>query len=322
MNYTAVIRTLGKAGDKYRKLLDSLMSQTLKPEAIIVYIAEGYPIPAEKSGVEKYVYVKKGMVAQRALRYDEVNTEYILFLDDDVFLPDDAVENMFRLLEKYHADIISPDVFSNSSRSLTGKISMAISGRMLPRFHDSEYGYKVMKNGGYSYNNNPKPGVYISQTNAGPCFMCRKNTFLHINFKEELWLDDLKYALGDDQVMFYKMYLSGFNQLTWYDSGIIHMDAGTATISDERQKINIYSDIRFKIIFWHRFIYKPEKNILNKLWSILCIGYTLTFTLIISLAKFNTDILKLKYDAIKNGISFIRSDKYKSIPQIRKQNHI
>lgn len=319
MEYTAVIRTLGKAGEKYQKLLDSLAAQTLKPSAIIVYIADGYPIPSETIGVERYVYVKKGMVAQRALQYDEVTTEYMLFLDDDVFLPENAVENMFELLGKYHADIISPDVFPNSSRSILGKIFMAISGRMLPRFLDSKYGYKVMRNGGYSYNNSPKPKkVYISQTNAGPCFFCKKSTFLKIQFNEELWLDDMKYALGEDQTMFYKMYLSGFRQLTWCGSGIIHMDAGTSILSEERQKLNIYSDLRFKTVFWHRFIYSPEKNVLKKFWSILCIGYTVAFSLCISMFKFNTGIIKLKYNAVRDGISFIRSDRYRLLPYIHK----
>ena len=83
INYTAVIRTLGIAGDKYQTLLDSLNKQTIQPSKILVYIAEGYSIPKETIGKEQYIYVKKGMVAQRALSYTEVETEYILFLDDD-----------------------------------------------------------------------------------------------------------------------------------------------------------------------------------------------------------------------------------------------
>ena len=66
LRYTAVIRTLGTAGEKYQVLLDSLAAQTIKPEAILVYIAEGYPLPKETIGIEQYIYVKKGMVAQRA----------------------------------------------------------------------------------------------------------------------------------------------------------------------------------------------------------------------------------------------------------------
>ena len=96
MDYTVVIRTLGTAGEKYRIELDSLMSQTFPPEEIIVYIAEGYTIPDETCSKVQYVYVKKGMIAQRALPFDEVKTEWILFLDDDVYLPPTGVELLFK----------------------------------------------------------------------------------------------------------------------------------------------------------------------------------------------------------------------------------
>lgn len=317
--YTAVIRTLGKAGQKYQTLLDSLIRQTIAPNKIIVYIAEGYDIPKETVGIEEYVYVKKGMVAQRALEYKEVDTDYILFLDDDVYLPQDAVKAMFSFLMEKKADVISPDVFHNSERAGLGKLMMAISGRMLARKDDGVWGYKVMRNAGYSYNTNPKPGVYLSQTNAGPCFFCRKDDFLRIHFGEELWMDRLKYALGDDQVMYYKMYLSGLKQLTWFHSGIIHLDAGTTMINEEREKKIIYSDFRFKTIFWHRFIYLPDKSFVSRIWSCLCLGYALCFTLFISLIKFNFAIFSLKLQAIMDAIAFINSEEYEKIPLIVKK---
>ena len=169
MEYTAVIRTLGTAGEKYQTLLDSLNNQTIQPKKILVYIAEGYSLPKETIGKEEYIYVKKGMVAQRALNYKEVESEYILFLDDDVFLPEESVEMLYKYLSDNNADVISPDVFYNAGRSFWGKLLMFISGRMKARKDDGLWGYKVMRNSGYSYNNNPKSGVYLSQTNAGPC---------------------------------------------------------------------------------------------------------------------------------------------------------
>ena len=57
MKYTAVIRTLGTAGEKYQQLLDSLAFQSEQPNEIIVYIAEGYPMPKETIGKERYIYV-------------------------------------------------------------------------------------------------------------------------------------------------------------------------------------------------------------------------------------------------------------------------
>ena len=186
MQYTAVIRTLGMAGEKYQKLLNSLIAQTIKPKDIIVYIADGYPIPKETVGVERYVYVKKGMVAQRALPYKEVETEYMLCLDDDLEFPSNTVECMFQLLSKYNADVVSPDIFPNAQRAWTSEIMMTISGRMRARRCDNVWGYKVMRNGGYSYNKKPLKEVYFSQTNAGACFLCKKDDYLKIRFEEKL----------------------------------------------------------------------------------------------------------------------------------------
>lgn len=315
MQYTAVIRTLGTAGEKYQKLLNSLISQTIKPKDIIVYIAEGYPLPKETVRVERYVYVKKGMVAQRALRYDEVTSEYMLFLDDDVFLPYNGVEILYEQLQSNYANVISPDVFPNSKRSFVSEMMMTLSGRMRARRNDEKWGYKVMRNAGYSYNANPEKSVYLSQTNAGTCFFCSKKDFLYIHFEEELWLDKLGYPLGEDQVMFYKMYMKGLKVLTSYNSGIEHLDAGT-TISKNKQKTLIYADWRFKSIFWHRFIYLPEKTVFYKFWDILCIGYTFFFTIFISIIKGEFDVLQLKLKAIKNGWCFINSNEYKSLSRI------
>lgn len=318
MEYTAVIRTLGKAGEKYQTLLDSLNKQTIQPLKILVYIAEGYVIPKETIGKEQYIYVKKGMVAQRALPYDEVNTEYILFLDDDVYLPETAVAQLYQYLLDKKADVISPDVFPNAERSILGKWMMRLSGRMVDRKDDGKWGYKVMCNSGYSYNRTPHFGVYWSQTNAGPCFFCKKENFLKIHFEEELWMDQMQYALGDDQVMFYKMYCLGLKQLTWFHSGIKHLDAGTTMLSEEKEKMMIYSDFRFKTIFWHRFVYLTSKSWWRRFWSIVCVSYTFLFTLFISLIKGKFDIFKLKLKAIRDAVNFIKSEEYRILPLIKK----
>ena len=126
MEYTAVIRTLGKAGEKYQTLLESLLAQTVAPRNIIVYIAEGYDLPKETVGIERYVYVKKGMVAQRALPYDEVETEYILFLDDDLYFPCDGVEKLYETLLKENAVVVSPCTSTRSGVSFSNTEGRAV----------------------------------------------------------------------------------------------------------------------------------------------------------------------------------------------------
>lgn len=317
-DYTAVIRTLGTAGEKYQTLLNSLVAQTIKPKDIIVYIAEGYSIPKETVGIERYVYVKKGMVAQRALLYDEIETEYILCLDDDLEFPSNSVESMFQLLKKYNADVISPDIFPNAQRSLKSEFMMTFSGRMRARRNDDVWGYKVMNNGGYSYNKNPERDVYFSQTNAGACFLCRKNDFLRINFWEELWLDKMKYPIGEDQLMYFKMYCSGLKQLTWYTHQFAHLDAG-GNMTKEKVCMRLYGDVYFKIVFWHRFIFLPNEAWIKKIWSLLSVFYYLLFTLTISIFRCDIKVLKAKWNAIIDAIKFICSVEYKLLPLIVKK---
>lgn len=306
MEYTVAIRTLGTAGEKYQCLLDSLINQTIKPARIIVYIAEGYHIPKETAGIEEYIYVKKGMVAQRALDYKEVTTDYILFLDDDVYIPPYGVERLFDSLEKYNGDVISPDVFNNAGRSTKQEIPLRLSGRISVRFNDNTWGYKVMRNGGYSYNKHPRP-IMKSQTNAGPCFLCKKNDFEKIRFQEELWLDDMPYALGEDQTMFYKMFLSGLNVLTSYNSGIKHLDAGTAVNNVEKDKVLAFCDCRFKLIFWKKFLFDNVTRS-SKVVNLICFIYTIIINMLISLIKGDMTILKQKCSGYKSGLQFFKTN--------------
>lgn len=312
MEYTAVIRTLGKGGDYYQKTLDSLILQSIPPSAIIVYIAEGYALPAETVNREQYVYVKKGMVAQRALQYKEVKTEYILFLDDDVYLPPTGVETLYHELQQYKGDVISPYVFYNHKKSIKEKLRLAVFGREFCRLFGNRWGFKVLSTAGFSYINNPKKAVYESQTNAGPCFLCRKEDFLNIKYEDELWLDEAPYAFPDDQVMFYKMYLNGLKILTSYDSGIVHLDAGSSTGGVDRTCKVIYSEYRNKLIFWYRFLYSNEKNYLLRLWKIACITYVYGLQSVnagYKLLRWKREEANAFFRATKDALNFIRNKK-------------
>lgn len=315
MEYTAVIRTLGTAGEKYQELLNSLHRQVLQPKRILVYIAEGYPIPKETIGIEQYIRVKKGMVAQRALPYDEVDTEFMLFLDDDLSFPESTIEAMYEAMISNGLDVIAPDIFDNSGRLFKNEIMMLISGRMRARHREDDWGYKVMRNSGYSYRKNINKYVYRSETNAGAAFLCRKADFLKINFEEECWLDAVPYALGDDQVMFYKMHKKGLRIGTWYNHPFVHLDAGNNVAIEKEMKL-IFCDFRFKTIFWHRFVYTPESQFYNKLLDFFAIGYAFIFTLLISVVRLRFDILSVKLSAMRDGVRFIQSDEYKNLPKI------
>lgn len=266
-SYSVAIRTLGQAGEKFRRELNSLHIQTHKPTKIVIYLAQGYPIPPEVTGSEQIVYVPKGMVAQRALPYNEIDTDWILFLDDDVELQPSAVETMFTLLNKYGGDVICPDVFDHSQISLSQKLRMAILMSAIPRIGDKTKGYRVNTLGTYTYNPNPQIEIGWSTTNAGPIFLCKKNDFLSIHFEKDLWLDQSPYAIPEDMVMFYKMHLCGLKQLTWYHPKVKHLDAGSAVTGDRVKKI-AFSHARNQYIFYQLYVF-PHLNLLQKIISIL-----------------------------------------------------
>ena len=75
-NYSVAIRTLGKSGIAYETLINCLKAQTIQPQKIVVYLAEGY-IPPRQVADEQIVYCSKGMAHQRAMKFDEIDTEYI-----------------------------------------------------------------------------------------------------------------------------------------------------------------------------------------------------------------------------------------------------
>ena len=78
-SYSVAIRTLGTS-HVLQQELESLHLQSILPDKILIYIAEGFDRPSFTVGIEEYRWVSKGMVCQRALHYDEINSDYILFL--------------------------------------------------------------------------------------------------------------------------------------------------------------------------------------------------------------------------------------------------
>lgn len=320
MEYSVVIRTLGTSGEYYQKTLDSIKLQTIQPSAVLVYISKGYAIPKETIGIEQYIYVKKGMVAQRALAYDEVRTEYCLFLDDDVYLPPDAVEKMYNEMRQHNAQVISPCTFDNHKASIKSKFIRALTGKEVCRFGDSKWAFRILRTAGFSYNNNPTQPVYESQSNAGPCFFCRTEDFLRISFQDELWLDAAPYALPEDQVMYYKMYKKGLKVLTSFDTGIVHLDAGSTMGQNKERTLKlVYSEYRNKLIFWHRFIYLPDKSLLLRLWDVISIGYAY----VIQIFKYSLKTILGKKDeanaffgGIKDALKFLKSQEYRQLPRI------
>ena len=122
LTYSVAIRTLGKNPDVLKRELESVLQQTLQPDKVVIYIAEGFERPSFQVGKEEYVWVKKGMVAQRALEYREIDSDVILMLDDDVELAPDSAEKMLRAMDEHGMDCVAADTFKNQDMTTMQKM--------------------------------------------------------------------------------------------------------------------------------------------------------------------------------------------------------
>jgi len=317
--YSVAIRTLGTAGNKYLQTLKSIQSQTIQPKKIVIYIAEGYPIPKESIGKEEYIYVKKGMVAQRALPYKEIETEYILCLDDDLFFPPDMVSKLYEGLKKYNADCISPNIFPNHKATLRKKIFNAWGAFTFP-MKSKKWAFRIRKNASYSYNNNPTLDIYPSQSAAFACFLCKLSVFKAIHYEDEIWLDQVKYALGDDFLFFYKLYKNGFKLLVHFNTNIQHLDGKCGHSKTPIEKEIAAGKIDY--LLWHRTCYNFLGTTLfykmQYAWSftlkVLC---KLSYKIIIRTLQGFPFSFIYYLQGLWQGYSYTKTSDYKKIPNFK-----
>ncbi len=313
--YTAVIRTLGKAGDKFEKEIKCLVTQTVKPEKILAYIADGYEIPRFE-GDEAVIWIRspKGMVTQRSLEFKEVETEYALFLDDDVELPPAGAEKLLDAAVSHDADAVVANMFENHRGSLLWKF-LAACGGTLPSFN-RKWGFRVRNSTYYSYCNNPGD-VMPAQSGAGPCSLVKMSAYRGIHFEDERWIELTSYALGDDLLFFNKIYRNGYKLIVHYTSGAVHLDARTTDKRD--RKTQFRNERMLHYIIWHRISYLTAESGLSKFWRILCFfgaeGWCLSSDLIEALVKGRFFRFPLRICGIAKGMRYVKSDMYKSLPR-------
>ncbi len=317
-SYCVAIRTLGTAGEKYLRELQSLARQTIPPKRIFVYIAEGYPLPPETIGVEQYVRVKKGMVAQRALSFDEIDTDYVLFLDDDVELEPDSVERLAHGLAEHGGDAIAADTFHPHLASALGRLRAAASTLALPH-RDAAWAFKIRPDASFSYNTAPTRDVCFSESAAGPASLWRLSAFRAIRYPDELWLDEKLRGYGEDLYFFNKLAANGFRLLVHYRCGITHLDARTGSTDFRKGRGRLRSRAFGYFMMWWRVRFDLETNTRGeKLKSLLAYGFKFLLGGGIHLALCAASLsLGPLCDYLRgnaDGWRFVHSEKYRRIP--------
>lgn len=317
MSYSVAIRTLGTS-PVFQQELESIHRQTIMPDKIVIYIAEGYNRPQFTVGIEEYKWVPKGMIRQRALRYEDIDSDYIFFLDDDVVLAPDASEILLKEVAIHSVDCIAPDTFKNHEMTLVDKVYAIITNLVFPRPNDN-WAFLRHCNGSMSYNNNPKNSFYLSQTCDGPAWICKKDVFLALHFEDELWLDKLGFAYGDDALESYKIYKNGYKLGVYYGALAKHLSAKTSSRDYQMNRKKFYVRSYATFVLWWRMIYDiKDQSMLFKFFAWLSFGFKLVWLLFINAcASIVLREVKIPYYYIKGNFDawrFVHSDEYKMIP--------
>lgn len=313
LTYSIAIRTLGTAGDKYLEELRSIVRQTVPPEKVVVYIAQGYERPKEQIGMEEYVWVTKGMMAQRALPYNEITSECILMMDDDVFLAPDSAERMLKAMEENDADCVGADTFKSQEMALRGKLFAAVTNLVMPR-PDDGWAFKVHRNGSFSYNNHPQPKYYPSESCAGPCALWQKEAFIKMHLEDELWCEREGFWYGEDVLLFYKLHMNGGNLGILYNSGIIHMDGQTASGSHHENMRKYYIRAKASAIIWHRTIWSVHPDILTGIAFAAKQLWLFAINSLAGLLSLKPQIPILFLRGLTDAYRFCRSEAYSALP--------
>ena len=318
MKYSIAIRTLGTSGDKFVQELESIKQQTVQPEKVVIYIAEGYPRPEYTIGKEEYVWVKKGMMRQRVLRYDEIDSPLILLLDDDVELEPDSAEKMIEALANNNLDCLAAVTFRNYKIPFKKKFYIALTNLVFPHWSDT-WSVIIHSNGIFIYNNHPVKDVYLSQSASGPAALWRKQTFLNLHLEDELWLDNLRFAFGEDVLMFNKLYKNGFRLGTHYSCGIKHLNAQSSSAAFKGNKQRFHTRSLASFLIWYRTCY--NLNALpwwRKVWAVISYVVKFLWLLFIHLGSsvhFRSFRVVTNYVlGVIDGLKMIKSKEFKQIP--------
>lgn len=320
--YSVAIRTVGKGGEKYISELQSLHMQTIRPQHIYVFIANGYKRPEAQVGMEEYIDTPRGLVHQRAAA-NVVDDEYILIIDDDVYFPANAVESMYSALIEHDADAIAPDTFPSQSLPWLKKVVAYVSNNVSPRRNDG-WAIKIKASGAFSYNNNPPHGAIMpTMSAAGTAVFIKASVWKAIHYEDEEWVDKFPAGtFGEDQLMYYKLFANGYKLLMWYDSGCRHMDANTNNASGKSYD-KLYYRAMSIYLTWHRSIYGIDKE--NNKCKVGKTGLSVAFAyrivcgcltrMVYSLMQGSFRFIVAYIKGIRDARRFVNSGEYRMLPR-------
>ena len=147
----------------------------------------------------------------------------------------------------------------------------------------------------------------------------RKDALFKTHLEDELWLDKLGFAYGDDQLETYKLYSNAGRLGVLYDSGIINLDARSSSGSFRKSAEHIYIRTKASLMIWWRSRYKNGKDTapsrilaatafcFKSIWLIPVMAGA-------ALIQGNKNIFSSYFKGLRDGFREVHSPEFKALP--------
>lgn len=318
LDYSVIIRTTGKAGEKYAALLRSIAGLIPQPREVIVVLPEGFEPPPERLGWETFYFCPKGMVIQRLHGIRMCRTPYALICDDDVAFGPDFVRQLYGPVKDGSYCLSAGPLLEFFPPKGFQTLFWALGTAAFPARSGNAPYTAMLPSTGYVYNRNidlEHERIYDAQSAPWTCFFADVEKLRCIRMEDELWLDRLGYSAHDDTVMFYKAWLRGIRTAIVSTAAYEHLDGKTST---KGRPVQVKRSMGFtRTILWHRFFYQ-RASLPGKLWAVVCYGYRTLFQTATDLVRScvgNRPFTETKafLEGVSIALKWTKTDEYKRL---------
>ena len=321
LDYSVIIRTTGKAGEKYAALLRSIDALVPRPREVIVVLPEGYELPPERLGWETFYFSPKGMVIQRLYGIQVCKTPYALITDDDIAFGPDFVQQLYQPVKDGAYGLSAGPLLEILPPKGLQTLFWALGAAAIPTPNRNGRYTTIIPSTGYIYNRHidlTHTRIYESQSAGWACFFADIERLRDIHMEDELWLDRLGYSAHDDQVMFYKAWLRGNKTAIVSTAAYQHLDGKAST---HGRPLQVKRSMGFtRTVLWHRFFYH-RASLPGKLWAVLCYGYRTLFQTATDLVRNcigNRPFAETKafLEGVSIALKWTKTDEYKCLAPV------
>ena len=301
IDYAITIRTLGRGGEKYRRLLQSIRSLEDEPREVIVVLPEDCDPPEDRLGYETFVHSPKGMVEQRLAGMAHCRSRYLLMLDDDVAFEGALVAKLYESLIARGAAMAFPICEKLLFCNRTERVLAALTLSGVPRWSRDDHYVRFLRTGGFSYPTSIESLDLYSESAPGMCVFGDVEVCRRIDLREDAWVQYPDYELREDAALIYKGMLRGHRTVGRTDVAIEHLDNAVGDRSRRLQ--GLFALGCSQLSFWKRYIYdtKPN-NVLNVLGITYWVAATSFVWFVVSLKHRNFEELRTFLRGVARGV--------------------